>query len=399
MYLKKITKFLLSTILIVALITPNVIPSANIITDKNSLKETNEISSLDNKLLEINLQESLNNVLSCKYETMKNWNINLPATTAISNNELYSLLVNQNKLECEWYKKVGLKISDYSSTIKINEIKQIDLSKYLVKAQQYVELHLSDKENTVSKALDDFLLEIEYSDNNIIINKLQNLFESSNNNNNVNSNNLSNNSINDNVISDKVFDDYSAVIKKKQELVEEKTKNIDKYAKEFNNLNTIKNIQTKSNSAIALSSYYYNRGNAVSYAHTYALSPNSAWRYYDGEDCTNFVSQCVYYGGIPASSYWYGYTPQWVNVVSFYYYMIQNGYASSDDRFYNVQLGDVVQLYNSSHGEWSHSVILTKYTSSQGWLYCGHSTPRYDYPISAVFPTSTYTDIRAIRYW
>lgn len=42
----------------------------------------------------------------------------------------------------------------------------------------------------------------------------------------------------------------------------------------------------------------YNRTNAVSYAELYALNPNPNYVHYLS-DCTNFVSQCLKYGGWP----------------------------------------------------------------------------------------------------
>lgn len=48
----------------------------------------------------------------------------------------------------------------------------------------------------------------------------------------------------------------------------------------------------------------YSRENAVRYAVAHALEPNPAYRYFavhgdGGGDCSNFVSQCLLYGGAP----------------------------------------------------------------------------------------------------
>lgn len=45
----------------------------------------------------------------------------------------------------------------------------------------------------------------------------------------------------------------------------------------------------------------YNRILAVDYATKYALQANKAW-IHDEEDCTNFVSQALYYGGWPMTA-------------------------------------------------------------------------------------------------
>lgn len=58
----------------------------------------------------------------------------------------------------------------------------------------------------------------------------------------------------------------------------------------------------------------YNRAEAVRYALTYALTPNSSYRIFSsvgdgGGNCTNFISQCLRAGGAPfaydANPWWY----------------------------------------------------------------------------------------------
>lgn len=41
----------------------------------------------------------------------------------------------------------------------------------------------------------------------------------------------------------------------------------------------------------------YNRHKAVQYAIQYGMTPNATYPYYRGDDCTNFVSQCLQAGG------------------------------------------------------------------------------------------------------
>ncbi len=49
----------------------------------------------------------------------------------------------------------------------------------------------------------------------------------------------------------------------------------------------------------------YDQGAAQRYSDQYVLSPNLAYRYWDGGDCTNFVSQCMKAGGMAESDDWY----------------------------------------------------------------------------------------------
>lgn len=49
----------------------------------------------------------------------------------------------------------------------------------------------------------------------------------------------------------------------------------------------------------------FDQAKAQRYADTYALSSNSLYRYWPDNDCTNFVSQCLYAGGMKECDDWY----------------------------------------------------------------------------------------------
>ena len=50
----------------------------------------------------------------------------------------------------------------------------------------------------------------------------------------------------------------------------------------------------------------YSRSNAISYADTWAKARNtSLFNDYGGSDCTNFVSQCLYAGGLTSDDTWW----------------------------------------------------------------------------------------------
>ena len=50
-----------------------------------------------------------------------------------------------------------------------------------------------------------------------------------------------------------------------------------------------------------LNTLTYNRVSAISYANLYAYACNTQYPYFTDNDCTNFVSQCVFTGGVPQS--------------------------------------------------------------------------------------------------
>ena len=72
--------------------------------------------------------------------------------------------------------------------------------------------------------------------------------------------------------------------------------------------------------------YAYNATNAVNYADAFALNPNGAYRYFSGGDCTNFVSQIIYVGGVKQNAHWYynnghNYSATWTVANDFKWYI------------------------------------------------------------------------------
>lgn len=81
------------------------------------------------------------------------------------------------------------------------------------------------------------------------------------------------------------------------------------------------------------SAYTYSKKDAVQYADQYALNPNeNAYRTFSG-DCANYVSQCLYAGGIPQDDVWFykngyiagvGYTAAWAQARALKNYLKDN---------------------------------------------------------------------------
>ena len=53
----------------------------------------------------------------------------------------------------------------------------------------------------------------------------------------------------------------------------------------------------------------YDGASASNYADAYAVNRNTFWLYFPSDDCTNFVSQAIYAGGISRKLGWYMYPP------------------------------------------------------------------------------------------
>ena len=178
------------------------------------------------------------------------------------------------------------------------------------------------------------------------------------------------------------------------------------------------------NSTRAVSSSYSGSA-AASYAIRYGVNYNSAaYPFYsalEGGDCTNFVSQCLFAGGIPkvgsksaegiynSTTQWYcictydpGYqsgngreyalSTSWIRATDFNTYMtsIANSKTvkTSTTSLYNsCSVGDVVQLLSSA-GSPYHTVIISEKTSS-GASYCGHTNDTDGSPISKLFENAS----------
>ncbi len=143
-----------------------------------------------------------------------------------------------------------------------------------------------------------------------------------------------------------------------------------------------------------VSAYSYNRYVAENYAETYALSPNSAYRYFTGADCTNFVSQALYAGGLTETGkyqYWndyawyydWGYRPgysnTWAVANELYDFLDKSGRAnrvSVDAPYcYKFDPGDIIQIDNNNDGWWDHSMIVTGEIVSDDDLLMSYHTP------------------------
>lgn len=148
----------------------------------------------------------------------------------------------------------------------------------------------------------------------------------------------------------------------------------------------------------------YNTNAAKDYAVYWSGNDNKKDRYnlrYNtySADCTNFVSQCLYAGGLKEKKpngglgtnintyqYWYGHRPysttSWIRVADFYRYWapkvstsvhtIHNSLASK------AKVGDIIQFQKKSTGTKWHSMIVTKKANNKIYV-SGHSKHRTNY--------------------
>ena len=155
----------------------------------------------------------------------------------------------------------------------------------------------------------------------------------------------------------------------------------------------------------------YNRKNAVSYARTWALGRNPAYYNFNdlGGDCTSFVSQCIYAGTgimnyIPETGWFYrnanDRTASWTGVDYLFDFLTQNrsvgpfGYVCGIE---DVQLGDVIQLGDSSYNFYHSLLVVNPYPQIR---VCAHSQDALNRLLSSyVFENMRCIHIEGARVW
>lgn len=171
-------------------------------------------------------------------------------------------------------------------------------------------------------------------------------------------------------------------------------------------------------SAAVTASSTYNASAAVAYAVQYAIIPNSAYADFtnSGGDCTNFISQCLYAGGIVqhvgtayTESCWFYQSStnrsySWTGANSFRNYITSSvsKINMTSSSWSSVVPGDIIQLMNS--GSATHSMIVSNlvYGSSgrSDLLVCAHTTNRQNVSLAqyySTFPTKVYYHINGSK--
>ena len=117
----------------------------------------------------------------------------------------------------------------------------------------------------------------------------------------------------------------------------------------------------------------YDRQRAVAYANEWAYRRNPRFLDFQelGGDCTNFVSQCLYYANsvmnfTPTFGWYYlsadNRTASWTGVTYLYNFLISNegpGPYARQTTIDDMLIGDVIQL-GGEDGTFHHSLIVTK---------------------------------------
>lgn len=113
----------------------------------------------------------------------------------------------------------------------------------------------------------------------------------------------------------------------------------------------------------------YDRQKAVDYAHAWWNKRNPQFYNFEnlGGDCTNFISQCLFYAGLEMRPQWHYYnllnrTPSWSGVNEFFVFLTDTNGNMPLAKIVEpsqIEIGDIVQLVLLG-ANFHHTGIVTK---------------------------------------
>ena len=122
--------------------------------------------------------------------------------------------------------------------------------------------------------------------------------------------------------------------------------------------------------------YSYNVDAAIAYADKWATSRNPEYKQYPGVDCCNFVSQCLYAGGMPKNKNWYPASYAWINCSGAIDNFKNYGTFMSANSG-NVLRGNPVYYDWNSNGVYDHTAICVGKNSSGTPIIDAHTGDHY----------------------
>ena len=135
-------------------------------------------------------------------------------------------------------------------------------------------------------------------------------------------------------------------------------------------------LKTSSLKTYGVGRYNYNPDKAIAYADKWATSRNPEYRQYPGVDCCNFVSQCLYAGGMPRNSEWYPASYAWINCSGAISNFRKYGkFISANDG--NVLKGNPVYYDWNSNGVYDHTAICVGRNSAGTPIIDAHTGDHY----------------------
>ncbi len=179
---------------------------------------------------------------------------------------------------------------------------------------------------------------------------------------------------------------------------------------------SIKNASTFSTSATSTnSSYVARRDSAVWYIQEYTSNPDyyhwyscpnnqpdvlrdtnhwnsqysNVWSYWLCDDCTDYVSQALTFGGFPTDDTWNPgpYVLPWIRVYSLVNYLQSNNSKGAlVDNIVSLKVGDLAFIHTTDYADenlnWQHAVMIS---GVNPYRFSAHTHDRYNYSINSDF--------------
>lgn len=131
----------------------------------------------------------------------------------------------------------------------------------------------------------------------------------------------------------------------------------------------------------ASADYTYQPAKAAAYADKYCKNYNRNYKEYRGVDCANFVSQCLYAGGMPQTSDWYPQSVNWINVMGHIRHFKEYGIFLTASNA-NVKYGNPVYYDWNGNGTYDHVGICVGRNASGMPVVDAHTSNVYHVPWS-----------------
>jgi hypothetical protein len=153
----------------------------------------------------------------------------------------------------------------------------------------------------------------------------------------------------------------------------------------------------------------YNPAQAVQYAALWWAGYNPAFRAFE-DDCTSFISQCLWAGGWPMEftgqrnkGWWYrgpneDWSLSWAVAHSLRWYLATSGRAEQRSEARQLELGDTITYDWDGDDSWQHHAIVVGFDPAGEPLVAAHTHPSWGRPWRYT-DSPAYTERTKYLFW
>lgn len=136
----------------------------------------------------------------------------------------------------------------------------------------------------------------------------------------------------------------------------------------------------------------YDRQQAVLYAAYWWSGSNPMFRFMRTDDCTNFISQCLWAGGMPMEvtgrrdkGWWYlgpneQWSYSWAVAHSLRWYLDTSGRGKKVASARDLEVGDLISYDFNGNDVWDHTTIVIGFDPDGEPLVAAHTAPAWGRP-------------------